>query len=226
MATHVCGRRCTQRLRAEAGGFGLLLWAARAGLLAFFVLHIASAWKVTIENRRARPVPYAKKERAVASFASWTMIYSGILILAFVLMHLSHFTFHWIGVERMEFDSLGRRNIYRMVIEAFQNPVFSAIYIGSMVVLGLHLSHGISSLFQTLGLTYKRAFFTSLQKIGTGLAWAIAIGYISIPCLRHVGNSCIVVAISVWNCRLFVALQGLDRRLSDFKKNVARTLEK
>ena len=157
-----------------------LLWTARAGLFVIAVLHIISALQLAAENRAARPEPYAEG-KPIASLASRTILLSGLIVFAFIVYHLMHFTF---GVTNPDFmdlhDASGRHDVFTMVVEAFRNPYVSAFYIISMGLLCLHLSHGVSSLFQSLGIRRKGtvAAFNSFAPIA---AIVIFIGNCSIP---------------------------------------------
>ena len=157
-----------------------LLWTARLGLFIIAVLHIISALQLAAENRAARPQPYAEG-KPIASLASRTILLSGLIIFAFIVYHLMHFT---VGVTNPDFmdlhDPLGRHDVYQMVVEAFRNPYVSAFYIISMALLCLHLSHGVSSLFQSLGIRRKAtvAAFNSFAQIA---AIVVFIGNCSIP---------------------------------------------
>jgi succinate dehydrogenase / fumarate reductase cytochrome b subunit len=135
-----------------------LLWSARAGLLILAVLHITAAIQLVSENNDARPVKYEEGRPTAASLASRTIFVSGLVIFAFIIYHLLHFTF---GVTNPEFlttkdpvDPL-RHDVYGMMIAGFSNPWVSAFYIISMGFLCLHLSHGVSSAFQSLGIRNK-----------------------------------------------------------------------
>ena len=157
-----------------------LLWTARGGLFVIAVLHIISALQLAAENRAARPEPYAEG-KPIASLASRTILLSGLIVFAFIVYHLMHFTF---GVTNPDFmdlrDASGRHDVFSMVVEAFRNPYVSTFYIISMGLLCLHLSHGVSSLFQSLGIRRKGtvAAFNSVARIA---AIVIFIGNCSIP---------------------------------------------
>ncbi|MEZ4272175.1 MAG: succinate dehydrogenase cytochrome b subunit [Myxococcota bacterium] len=129
---------------------GPLLWIARGGLLLVFVVHIASAVRLGFLDRTARPQRYQHNATIQTTLAARTMILSGLLLLAFVVFHLLHFT---LGVTHPEHfaqvDSLGNHDVYNMVVRGFQQPLVSASYIVAMVLLGMHLSHGVSSMFQS-----------------------------------------------------------------------------
>ena len=156
-----------------------LLWTARAGLFGIAVLHIISALQLAAENRAARPEPYAEG-KPIASLASRTILLSGLIVFAFIVYHLMHFTFGVTNPEFMDLQDRDRHDVYRMVVEAFRNPYVSAFYIISMGLLCLHLSHGMSSLFQSLGIRRKStvAAFNSFARIA---AIVIFIGNCSIP---------------------------------------------
>jgi len=158
-----------------------LLWSARAGLLFIAALHVVTAAQLVLANRRARPIGYEFKKPVASTFANRTMFLSGLIILAFILFHLAHFTFGWVNPQflRLE-DAEGRHNVYQMMIAGFSDPVISIFYIVSMGLLLSHLSHGVSSLFQSLGLRSKKTFgfFDKLAKIS---ALALFIGNSLIP---------------------------------------------
>ncbi|MGH9769027.1 MAG: succinate dehydrogenase cytochrome b subunit [Blastocatellia bacterium] len=158
-----------------------LLWSARAGLLFTAVLHVVTATQLVLANRRARPIGYEFKKPVASTFANRTMWISGLVIFAFILFHLAHFTFGWVNPQflRLE-DAEGRHDVYQMMITGFSNPVVSIFYIVSMGLLLSHLSHGVSSLFQSLGLRSKKTFgfFDKLAKIS---ALALFIGNSLIP---------------------------------------------
>src|SRR5215475_1469758 len=94
-----------------------LLWSARAGLLLIATLHVVSATRLVLANRRARPMRYEFKKPAASTFANRTMWVSGLIILAFILFHLSHFTFGWVNPQflRLE-DAEGRHDVYGMMV--------------------------------------------------------------------------------------------------------------
>lgn len=157
-----------------------LLWAARAGLFIIAVLHIWSALQLAAENRAARPQPYAVG-KPIATYASRTILVTGLIILAFIVYHLMHFTFGVTNPEFMEMhDSLGRHDVYRMVIDAFRNPWVSVFYIISMGLVCLHLSHGVSSIFQSLGIR-RRSALAAFNRFAQISAIVIFVGNCSIP---------------------------------------------
>ncbi len=135
-----------------------IIWPARIGLLIVAGLHVWAAIKLSAENRAARPHPYARSEVVAATYASRTMLMSGlIIILAFIIYHLLHFTvqvrsLNLTGRDFLELrDARGRHDVFAMMILGFRNPVVSAFYLVAMFLLFLHLSHGVGAMFQSLG---------------------------------------------------------------------------
>ena len=162
-------------------GLGPMLWVLRGGLLLVFVLHVATAYSLSRVNAQARPEAYRSKNTVQASAASLYMLQSGTVILIFVIIHLLHFT---LGVLQPEHFSLvdveGRHDVYSMLIRGFENVPYAAGYIVAMCFLGLHLSHAIASLFQTLGINHPR-YTSGLQKVSKALGILVALGYLAIP---------------------------------------------
>lgn len=158
-----------------------ILWGARGGLLAIVVLHIVSALQLVKLNRQARPVAYANPKPIASSFAARTILVSGLIILAFIVFHLAHYTLGMVDPQLLELhDAQGRHDVYRMMIAGFSNPLVSIFYIVSTGLLCLHLSHGVSSTFQSLGLRSKKTF-GFFDKLAKGAALLIFLGNCSIP---------------------------------------------
>ena len=174
------GREAMNTYAALLASKPALLWTARVGLLIITMLHIISALQLAAENRAARPQNYAEG-KPIASFASRTILVSGLIIFAFIVYHLMHFT---LGVTNPDFadlqDPLGQHDVYQMVIEGFRNPYVSVFYVVSMGLLCLHLSHGVSSLFQSLGIRRKTTV-ASFNRFAQVSAFVIFVGNCSIP---------------------------------------------
>ncbi|MCU0864362.1 MAG: succinate dehydrogenase cytochrome b subunit [Planctomycetes bacterium] len=156
---------------------GPLLWVARIGLLAIFVLHVVTAIRLSRANKAARPVAYSKNATMQASFASRSMVLSGMTVLVFVIYHLLHFT---LGVTNpthhaKKLAGAQGHDVYAMVTTSFADPLIVGAYVLSQVVLFLHLSHGIQSLAQTLGLHHGR-YTPMIKKLSFLLAALIAGG--------------------------------------------------
>ena len=157
------------------------LWTARIGLLVVFVLHIIIALKLKMDNNAARPVAYKSKNTQQASLASRFMAQTGLLILAFLIYHLLHFTFGQIEPNGFALtDDKGRHDAYGMVLHSFRNPLIVASYIVAMFFLAMHLTHAVQSMLQTFGLSGEQSRPT-VQKISVGFAIFIFAGYSSIP---------------------------------------------
>ena len=159
---------------------GPLLWVARIGLLAVFVLHVVTAIRLSRANSAARPVAYQRPNTVQASMASRSMVLSGLSLLAFLIYHLAHFTFEveaiTPGFDRMvTVDGAPAKNVYAMVTKSFASWEIVAAYAAFQVVLFLHLSHGVQSLAQTLGLQHKR-YTPMIKTTSFVLALAIAGG--------------------------------------------------
>ena len=163
-----------------------LLPIIEIALLLVFVIHIFKTVRMYFANRRLRPVGYARKKYAGApsrkTFASSTMIVSGLWLLAFLVIHVKTFRF---GVE--EEWPAGGRNLYLLEMQAFTNPLVVAFYVISMVVVGSHLWHGVSSAFQSLGLD-KPAWTRFILPAGKIIAVLIAGGFIVIAIWAHMNG--------------------------------------
>ena len=161
---------------------GPILWLIRAFLLASVILHIYFTILLAIENRRARPEAYRDRNYVKASWASRHMVVSGLVVLAFIIFHLLHFTGRKFNPQfpLLKLDPLNRYDVYSMMVYGFQNIYVSIFYIVGLFLLTLHLTHGSSSFFQSLGLNNQR--LTPKLAIGGRIfAWLIFIGYTSIP---------------------------------------------
>jgi len=164
----------------------LLLWGARLGLLATLTLHVYLTFMLTMENRSARPQPYAVDATRQASKASQVMLVSGALLLAFIIFHLLHFTAGVIYPSYARLEHAGHPDAYGMVINGFSHGWVVLVYLAAMLVLFSHLSHGISSLFQTLGLKHPR-YSCLFNCGGKALAVLIFLGYVAIPISIRLG---------------------------------------
>ena len=163
-----------------------ILWPTRIFLLLMLFLHVWSAIKLSAENRAARPVSYAVYQPVGSSYASRTMLMSGIIIFVFIIYHLLHFTVQvqYINLTGQNFvdftDPEKRHDIFKMMVVGFNNPWVSGFYVLGVALLCLHLSHGVSSMFQSLGLKNK-VYGPCLDKFARVLAVLIFLGYSSIP---------------------------------------------
>jgi len=164
-----------------------MVWAARLGLLFLVSIHILSAVQLTRANRAARPSGYAGNPNPpAASYASRTMMMSGLIIAVFILYHLLHFTVQAKGINLLggtDFKSMtdaeGRHDVFRMMVAGFTQPLVAGFYLVAMALLCLHLSHGISSMFQSVGI--RGCCPRSLDLGARVVAGLIFLGYASIP---------------------------------------------
>ncbi len=160
---------------------GALLWLARVGLLVVLLVHIGSALRLWRLNQSARPQSYDVLDSAVVTYAGRSIVLTGALILAFAVYHLLHFTLFVTNPEFAQlYDAQGRHDVYRMVILGFRNGAVSGLYLVSMILLGLHLSHGVTSLFQSLGLNHP-AYNPVIKRLGPWSGVVVAVGFMSIP---------------------------------------------
>lgn len=160
---------------------GPILWVIRLGLLAIFMMHVRLAIQVTLENRKARPVKYHVNATQRASLASRTMIASGMVILAFVVYHILHFT---MKVTHPEYNSLmdaqSRPDVYRMMVDSFHNPAIVGTYLLALILLSFHLSHGLFSVLQTLGFNHPK-IDAKVKAVSVGFSVFLFLGYASVP---------------------------------------------
>lgn len=161
---------------------GPLLWVAEAGLVIILLTHIVSGLSVTLENWRGRTSRYAVAANAggasYKTFSSRTMIYTGSLILLFIVIHVWMFKY---GPEyKTTIHGTEVRDLYRLIAECFQQPLIVVFYVVSMIFLGLHLRHGFWSAFQTLGLWHKK-WTPVVYAVGTFYAILFSLGFIILP---------------------------------------------
>jgi len=180
----------------------LALWAIRLFLLATIAVHIWTAVTLTIDNRKARPERYDNDKPIQASYSSRTMRMSGIILLAFIIFHIAHFTVR--SVPGMQYEEPGvitptevplvkhgeavlkngkqvpTFNVHDMMIDGFQVWWVSAFYIIATGLLCMHLTHGVSSMFQSIGLRNKM-WRERLDKFALAYGWIVFLGFAIIP---------------------------------------------
>jgi succinate dehydrogenase / fumarate reductase cytochrome b subunit len=151
------------------------LWLLRLGLIGALLLHLHAAYTLTVMNHRARPSDYVGgRDYVAANFASRTMRWSGIIVLAFIAFHLLDLTG---GTANPDFV---RGDPYNNLVATFERPVVSLFYVIANVLLGIHLFHGTWSMFQSLGINSPR-FNDLRRRLAQGIAAAIVIGNVSFP---------------------------------------------
>lgn len=146
---------------------GKLLVVAEIGLMVCLVVHVFLAVVLFFENRQARPVKYAvdKSGGGGRNLSSVTMPYTGLFILVFVIVHLAGFSHHLVDQSR--------RSIFQIASSIFANPAYLLFYVVAMIVVALHVRHGLWSAFQSIGL-YHPKYMPFIR--GLSLAYAILVG--------------------------------------------------
>jgi succinate dehydrogenase / fumarate reductase cytochrome b subunit len=153
---------------------GAGLWIARAVLLGCVVLHVWAAAALTITDRAARPVGYREWEPRASTYASRTMRWSGVFLVVFVIYHLLDLTF---GVANPHFVD---GDVYHNVVASFRVVPVSLLYITAMLLLWMHLRHGVWSMLRTLGLAHPR-YEALAQGAAAAFATLVVAGNISFP---------------------------------------------
>ena len=165
------GREAFNDYAGHIHDLGGILKLLEAGLLFFLLVHAGVALLLYLENMRARPERYAVKKSSGSGLIAQTMPYTGLAILIFLIVHLTNFHF----TDRTTPPS-------EMIREVLSRPEFALFYIFSVLAAALHISHGLWSLFQTLGLSHPR--YNKLIMTG-GIICGIAVGtvFVLIPVL-------------------------------------------
>ncbi len=176
---------------AEFMGTNWLIRAMEIVLFAGLILHMVQALVLTLENRKARPVGYAKINGAANStWYSRSMGLLGTLILMFLIIHLKHF---WVEsrftdhIAHNEYEKMaGQETLFREMVEVFENPIVVLVYCLSMISLAYHLLHGFQSAFQTLGLNHRK-YTPMIKKAGIVFSIVICLCFASMPLAMYFG---------------------------------------
>jgi succinate dehydrogenase / fumarate reductase cytochrome b subunit len=163
--------------------FPPLVWAMRAVMLAMAAFHIYFAIQITLENRAAKPHAYAVNKKIKTTFAGENMIWTGLMLGVFIIGHILHFTARVTPDIAPRLSSLSSGSVfdvYSMVVGSFQHGAVALIYVTAMIVLFLHMFHGIQAFFQTMGWNNDRAI-PAFACGGTVAAVIFLLGYSSIP---------------------------------------------
>ena len=152
---------------------GIVLYIAEVILLLTFIVHVSLAIRLTIENRRARGTQkyHVQANSGDLTLASQSMIYTGLWVLVFLVLHLIHFKFAERPVDK---------GLYGLVEHHFQSPFNVAYYLVTFMLLGAHLYHGVQSIFQTFGLNHKK-YNALVKKLSALYVLVIVTGYSAIP---------------------------------------------
>lgn len=173
---------------------GAALPVIELGLIAVFGWHAWTGWSVWRNKAKARKHAYAVPGdaggKSKKSLSSTTMLYSGILLFLFVIVHVAQFkyaVFHTGGKPLVVVDGVQMTNLYHIVIEAFRSPLWTMLYLVVMTALGTHLWHGAWSAFQSVGLASDK-YLPTITKAAHGLAAVLAIGFLFLPAAIFLGN--------------------------------------
>jgi succinate dehydrogenase / fumarate reductase cytochrome b subunit len=155
-------------------GLGALLAVAEVVMLLAVLIHIIFAVILFFENRRARPVKYAvdKSGGGGRTFSSQTMPYTGLLILLFVVIHLA--------TTSRFFTDRTAKTTFQILTEIFSHKGYIAFYVVAMVVVALHVRHGLWSAFQTVGANHPK-YMPLIERLSIILAFIVGIGFGSLP---------------------------------------------
>ncbi|MBA2684975.1 MAG: succinate dehydrogenase cytochrome b subunit [Gemmatimonadaceae bacterium] len=152
-----------------------VLWIVRVVLLLALVAHVVSAYQLTVLDRAARPVPYAKRDLQAATIGSRTMRIGGIILALFIVLHILHFT-----TLTLQPAALTEGDVYANGIASFQLGWVTAIYVVAMIFLGLHLYHGAWSSVRTLG--FERGRLDPFKRpVAIVLALVVWAGFTLVP---------------------------------------------
>ncbi|MBX7138836.1 MAG: succinate dehydrogenase cytochrome b subunit [Oligoflexia bacterium] len=159
----------------EVMGNYTALWIVRVVLLLCLLLHLITIVQLQYQKQRARPIGYAKREYDCATYAARSMFLGGLLLLIFIVYHLLHLT-----TGTLHFRGFEEGAVYSNVVTAFNQPLIVAGYLVAMLILSMHLFHGVWSMFQTLGLdTPQRNKL--LRTIAAAASVIIGLGFASVP---------------------------------------------
>lgn len=168
------GREVMNTYAEKLHALGPLLWAVRLALLAAVALHISAAAQLWALQRTARPVKYAKLTPQGSTYAARTMYWSGPILGFFIVYHLLHLT---TGTVHPDYEYL---NAYDNLVIGFSQPVVALFYIVAMILLGMHLYHGVWSMFQSLGLAHPR-YTPKIKAFAKLFTFVIVLGFIAVP---------------------------------------------
>jgi succinate dehydrogenase cytochrome b subunit len=158
-----------------------LLWLVRAILIAALILHIAAIVALTKRNQEARPAEARSAPVIGRSLSSRTMLWTGLAILAFTIFHILQFT-----TRTIQITPVYEGTVYLNVWAAFQKWYFVVLYVGAVILLGMHLKHAIWSVTQTAGWD-KPNRNTTFRRFAVGLAVAVSVGFASVPICFYTG---------------------------------------
>ncbi|HCX21571.1 MAG: succinate dehydrogenase [Flammeovirgaceae bacterium] len=155
-------------------------------LLFGVVFHFVMGFVLEAKNRASRPISYAKKDKGNATWISQNMIYSGLVILAFLAIHFLDFWIPEISYKYIEFKPAVEDRYYGELVHKFSEPWRVIAYVVAFVLLALHLLHGFQSSFQSMGINNK--FTPAIKKFMTGFAIVVPVAFIFIAVFHFINH--------------------------------------
>lgn len=150
-----------------------------------FIIHIIMGIKLTLQNNKARPIKYAKNNAAASSsLSSRSMIYSGLLVMVFLFLHMKDF-FVEIKFNDLENVAVANPTDFDLLVQVFHNPLYVIIYVLAFVALGIHLNHGFQSAFQSLGANHGK-YTPLLKTCGKAFSILVAVGFSAIAIVHFI----------------------------------------
>lgn len=170
------GKDALNNYAAKLHSMGGLLWLVRLGLLGSLLVHITTAIVLTRRNRQSRMQNYAVASALGSSLASRSMALTGSLLGLYICFHLAHFTLKLTHPEFAQDPS----DVYSMIVLSFQHPGLAGLYVLAMLLMGMHLYHGVQSAVASLGLYHP--LYTKWVRAGAiALSTTLVVGFSSIP---------------------------------------------
>jgi len=161
--------------------YGQLLWIVRIVLLVSIGLHVVTVLLLSRQSGHARPVKYRNQRYAQATLPARWMLGTGLLLIVFIVLHILQFTTGTLDPSRFE-----EGKVYKNLFEAFHLWYYAAFYVGAMAILGIHLFHGVWSLFQTLGIDNPDRN-PGLRRLALGGSLLVFLGFSSVPVFFFAG---------------------------------------
>jgi succinate dehydrogenase / fumarate reductase cytochrome b subunit len=153
-------------------------------LIAGVIFHFVMGFVLDYQNKKARPIKYANYNGAAnASWASRNMIISGVVVLAFLFLHMYDFWLHEMTYKYVESNAINETRYYEELVHKFENPVRTGLYSIAFLLLSIHLWHGFNSSYQSVGFANKYA--KSMQTLGYTFAVVVPFGFIFIALFHH-----------------------------------------
>jgi succinate dehydrogenase / fumarate reductase, cytochrome b subunit len=179
------GRDAINTYAEKLKATGPLLWGVRLGLLAVLLIHLYFTISLSLENNAARKCRYAKFQPKASTFSSRWMVWTGLVVLVFIVYHLSHFTMFLVHPEYGKYEEAlkpdhTRHDVFQMVTTAFNKPLVVLLYVAAMAVVFVHLWHGVSSMFQTMGFSNER-WSRIRERAAPIVVGLLILGFLAVP---------------------------------------------